>query len=208
MLSKEFKVIKAFLLRPFDQMYGREIERIAGITHSRAVAYLKNLAAQKILISKRRGNQLLYSLNPNNEIMLKALAIAELERKGHFFKDKPIEKSILYRLISDVLEKCPDAILFSLLFGSYARGHARESSDLDVLFVVSKNKYIKRDLEEVGQQLEESTDRKISVHVVGIKEIGKLWLSEPAYKGIWNDRIVLYGEESFWRFVYRMGGHQ
>lgn len=208
MLAKEFKVIKAFLLRPFEPMYGREIERIAGITHSRAVAYLKDLIEQKVLISKRRGNQVLYSLNSNNEITLKALSIAELERKEGFFENKMVEKSMLYRLGSNVLAKCPDAIRFTLLFGSFARGHARESSDLDVLFVVSKNKYTKRDLEEVGKQLEASTGRKISIHVVGIKEIERLWLSEPAYKGIWKDRIVLFGEEQFWRFVFRIGEHQ
>lgn len=207
MLAKEFRMIRAFLLKPFDQLYGREVERLAGITHSRAVAYLKDLVGRKVLISKIKGNQVLYSLNPNNEITLKALSIAELERKVDFFKDKSIEKSILYRLISDALEKCPDAIRFILLFGSSARGHARESSDLDVLFIVSKNRNTKKDLESVGGKLEESTGRRISIHVVGTKEIEKLWMDEPAYKGIWNDRIVLFGEEQFWRFVFRMGEH-
>ena len=184
MLAKEFRVIKAFLLKPFDQMYGREIERLAGINHSRAVAYLKDLVGQNVLNSKRRGNQVLYSLNPNNEITLKALSIAELGKKGDFFKDKSIEKSILYRLVSDSLDINADAIRFILLFGSFARGHARKSSDLDVLFVVSKNRNTKKDLEDVGRKLEESTGRKISIHVVGTKEIEKLWMSEPSYKGI------------------------
>lgn len=207
MLSKEFKIIKAFLFRPFEKLYGREIERQTGITHSRAVAYLKSLVEQKILVSQRRGNQVLYSINPNNELTLKALSIAELERKRNFFEDKLVEKSILYRLMANALDQCAYAIQFSLLFGSSAREHARESSDLDVLFVISGNKNTKKSLEEMGVKLEASTGRKISIHVVSMKEIEKLWLSEPAYKGIWNDRIVLYGEEQFWNFVFKMGDH-
>ena len=208
MLKSEFKIINAFLFRPFDQLYGREIERLTSITHSRAVAYLASLVEAKILISERRGNQVIYSVNPHNELTMKALSIAELERKTDFFNNKLVEKSILYRLVSESLNQCPNLLYFVLLFGSFARGQSRESSDLDILFVTAKNGNTKKKIEEIGKKLEASTGRKISVHVVGLKEIEKRWSNEPIYKGIWDDRIILYGEDQFWNFILNRGGYK
>jgi predicted nucleotidyltransferase len=208
MLSNEFRIVHAFLLTPFKQLYGREIERLAGISHSRAVEYLKSLSKRNILKSERRGNQVLYSLNQDNEVALKALSIAEMERKIEFFSDKLIEKSITYRLVSEILEELRDILSFTLLFGSFARGHAKESSDLDILFVVSDKAKGRRSIERIVEKLEKSTGRSISPHIVSNNDLEQKWLEEPIYKSIWEERILLYGEERFWSFVFMKGGHQ
>jgi predicted nucleotidyltransferase len=204
MLGKEFELIRAFLFEPSKELYGREIERLAGTTHERTIFYLKKLVENKVLLSEKKGKQVFYRLNKRNEMALKAISLAELERKNEFIKNNEIG-FVAQDIVSDAVEECPASVYFVLLFGSSARGEHRKTSDIDLLFVLNKNDDTKAKLEEVIRKKEIITGKKISLHIVDLEEIMSRWLKEPVYKNIWEERIVFFGEENFWRFVFRRG---
>ncbi|MFA5050068.1 MAG: nucleotidyltransferase domain-containing protein [Candidatus Micrarchaeia archaeon] len=203
MLSPEFKILTAFLKTPSKELYGREIERLANTTHERTLNYLNELTNKKILFKEKKGKQVFYKLNKNNILTLKALSIAELEKRIEFSK-KSKESSI----IMDFLRKVSDLNLdieFILLFGSVARNQSTKQSDIDLLFVLNKNRKAEQSLTKLAKERETITKKSFSIHIITLKELGKRWLKEPVYRNIWDERIVLFGEEDFWRFILTKG---
>ena len=189
---------------PSKELYGREIERLAGTTHERTIVYLNKLVSQKALVREERGRQVFYRINKEHELAQKALSFAELKRKIEFSKDNEIA-FIIQDIVSQTLKECQTSIYFVLLFGSMARKQNTKSSDIDLLFVLIQDGKIKNKLEEIIKKRENITGKKISLHTMSIDELEKRWLREPIYKNIWDERIVFYGEENFWRFVLKNG---
>ena len=205
MLSPEFKLLGVFLQNPSKELYGRQIERLAGINHERAVTYLNRLVNEhRALTRERKGKQVFYRLNRHNELVLKSFAIAELERKIGFVRKTDVG-FVIQDLVSGVTSELGSSIYFILLFGSTARGHAREESDIDLLFVLLQNGKIKAKIEEMIKKRTIITGKKFSFHPVTLSELEKRWLKEPVYRNIWDERIVLFGEENFWNFVLKEG---
>lgn len=204
MLNPEFSLLGAFLQNPTGELYGRQIERMTDTNHERAGAYLGQLVNQKILLREEKGKQVFYRLNRKSERALKALAFLELEKRTEFIRGSK-EGFIVQDLVTKVIDECRSSIYFVLLFGSVARGHQRESSDIDVLFVLLGNGKTRKGIERIIKKQELVSGKKISFHPVSLKELEKLWSSEPVYKNIWDERIVFFGEENFWSFVLKEG---
>lgn len=204
MLSSEFKIMKAFLLQPSRPLYGREIERLAGTTHERTTVYLDKLAKRRILNKEKRGRQVFYSINKNSIFALKALSFSELERTTEFARKSELSAAI-QDMVARTTQECTGFIYFILLFGSAARGHERESSDIDLLFVLLSNGKTGKRIENIAKKQEIIIGRKFSVHTITLPELGKKWDKEPIYRNIWDERIVFFGEENFWRFVFIKG---
>lgn len=205
MLSPEFKLLSAFLQNPSKELYGRQIERLVGINHERAVTYLNRLVNEhRALTKEKKGRQVFYRLNKHNELAQKTLSIAELERKIDFVRRDEVG-FVIQDLVSGVTSELGSSIYFILLFGSTARGHARGKSDIDLLFVLLQNGKIKAKIGEMIKKRTVITGKKFSFHPVKLSELEKLWLKEPVYRNIWDERIVFFGEENFWKFVLKKG---
>jgi len=204
MLDPEFKLLGAFLHSPSKELYARQIERMTRTNHERAGAYLAGLVAHKALLKERKGKQVFYRLNRQNELLQKALAFAELERKSDFVKGNK-EGFIVQDLVRRIVLECRPSIYFILLFGSVARGHQREGSDIDLLFVLLEKGKAKAKIDGMIKKQEMLTGKKISFHPVTLKELERLWSKEPVYKNIWDERIVFFGEENFWSFILKEG---
>jgi predicted nucleotidyltransferase len=204
MFGPEFKLLVAFLHSPSKELYARQIERMTATNHERAGVYLAKLVAQKALLREKKGKQVFYRINRQNELAQKALAFAELERRIDFVKGNT-EGFIVQDLVMQLIRECRPSIYFILLFGSVARGHQREGSDIDLLFVLLGNGKTKAKIEGLIKKQEMLTGKKISFHPVTIKELEKLWSEEPVYKNIWDERVVFFGEENFWSFVLKEG---
>jgi predicted nucleotidyltransferase len=204
MLNPEFKLLNAFLQNPSKELYGRQIERLTETNHERALVYLGKLVTAKVLIKEKKGKQMFYRLNKPNEIVLKALSMAELERKIEFIKKN--ERGIaIQHLVSELVEATGVGIYFVVVFGSVARGQAREASDIDFLFVLLQNGKTKSKIEGFVRRMVIVTGERLSFHSITLSELERRWLKEPVYKNIWDERIVFFGEENFWKFVLRRG---
>lgn len=202
MFGPEFRLLKAFLHNPSKELYGRQIERLAHTNHERAIAYLGKLAGQKVLVRERKGKQVFYRLNRQNELVQKALAFAELERRMEFIRHNE-SGFVVQDLVSQITGECGPSIYFILLFGSVARGEAKAGSDIDLLFVLLQNGKTKAKIQKTMKKREAITGKTISFHPVSLKEIEKGWLKEPVYRNIWDERVVFFGEENFWSFVLK-----
>ncbi len=204
MLSPEFKVFKAFLKSPSKELYGRQIDSLTGINHERAVAYENRLVEHGALIREKKGVQVFYRVNTQNEIARKALSVAELERKIDFIK-KTSNGLSLYSLVSDMVKAGGAGVYFVILFGSMARGEVRESSDIDLLFVLHKNGKTREKIGGIIRRIVNASGDRFSFHSILLSELEKQWLKEPVYRNIWDERVVLFGEENFWQFVLKNG---
>jgi len=204
MLSPEFSLLKAFLHNPSKELYGRQIERMTDTSHERAVFYLDKLACNGILAREKKGRQVFYLPNKQSELAQKALSFAEMERKMEFVKKKEAG-FFVQDMISQITAECGPSVYFILLFGSVARGQAKVGSDIDLLFVLSGNGKTKEKIQKIIKKRETISGKKISFHPISLKELEKAWMKGPVYKNIWDERIVFFGEENFWRFVLKNG---
>lgn len=204
MLSPEYKILKAFLNNPSKELYGREIERLAKTSHERTISYLNELVKKKVLIRETRGRQVFFKLNKNNELTIKALSLGEMERKTEFMAGNDLA-FVIRDVIFRAIKECQPYIYSVMLFGSVARKQQRESSDIDLLFILLKNGRIKSRIESIIKQQSTITGKEIQLHTVTVAELEKRWRKEPVYRNIWDERIVFYGEENFWRFVLSKG---
>ena len=205
MLNPEFKLLNAFLLKPSKALYAREIERLTKTNHERAGVYLDKLTkVQRALSREKRGKQVFYNLNKNSELTRKALAFAEMERRFKFVhtnKFGPMVRKIVYEIVK---ERQP-LIYFIALFGSVARGHQTEESDIDLLFVLLDNGKTRKKIAEMLKKQEVITGKKISFHPITMRELENGWSKEPVYNNLWDERIIFYGEENFWNFILKVG---
>lgn len=205
MMSPEFDLLGAFLQNPSKSLYAREIERLTKTNHERAGVYLEKLSkVHRILIREERGKQVFYHLNKNSELVRKILAFAEMERRTKFVRTNELGATVR-TIIHEVLKECSPYVYFVALFGSVARGHQREDSDIDLFFVLLDTKKVKKRIGEMLKKQEMLIGKKISFHPISLAELEKEWSKKPVYKNIWDERIIFYGEENFWNFIIKWG---
>ena len=190
-----FYCLVPFQFDPFAEKYGLETEmnlaqQGIAISHETVHTYLNHFSENGILNKKKRGRQAFFSLNAQNA--LPVLSLLEQERTNIFLKSTSQAMKILE--IRDLIDNC----YFAILFGSVAREHQRESSDIDILLVDGET-----DMEKLNKK--EALYGKISIHPITKNELKKQWHNEPVYKGIWKDRIVLKNSHRFWEFALMEG---
>ncbi|MCD6522171.1 MAG: nucleotidyltransferase domain-containing protein [Candidatus Diapherotrites archaeon] len=202
LLRPESKALEAFFTEPSEEKHGRRIERELGISHERAVSYLNALEKEKILVSREVGRTKLFRINKNNPLTVKVFGLMEVDRQLDFLRKNRKIAPILVGVREKLLESAREDICLILLFGSAARKHSRESSDLDILVVVDKNQ---KEVEKLCKSIKSLYHTKLEFHVVTTKDVESRWKREPVYATIWQDRIILYGEEELWHYVLKYG---
>jgi len=190
-----FYCLKPFQFDPKGEKYGLEIEKGIKemgfeISHETVFTYLNHYSETGILKKEKAGRQAFFSLRKENALPI--MALLEQDKTNLFLKES--KKAMELMEISELIQNCE----FALLFGSAARREERTSSDMDILLVDGKVS------EEIKKK--ESLYGKISIHPISKKELKKRWHTEPVYKGIWRDRIVLKNPSNFWSFALEEGG--
>src|SRR3989344_6010111 len=110
---------------------GREIARKIGINHQTALTVLNELVKEKIILSKVEGRNKKYSLNKKDLRTKLFLQMAE-----SYKAELCLHKVELRMIISHLLPLAETIIVF----GSFAKGLEKESSDLDLIMVGTTNK--------------------------------------------------------------------
>jgi len=103
----------------------RELARETNIAAPNILKLLKELEAENILISKKAGNSISYSINRSNLIVKKIILPA--------FN---CEKNLINELGSYLATNLNLPIVSIILFGSRARGEEEPKSDIDLAFIV------------------------------------------------------------------------
>jgi predicted nucleotidyltransferase len=170
--------------------------------------YLKELETIKAVKSETKGKIKEYLVNRNHELVLKVFSLLEMERRQRFYSRNP---KLGVRLAKLGSFQAPSGlttadIKFIILFGSSARGEAKEGSDVDILLVIKNNDAaFEEQVKAVAREMEALSGKRFSMHTVELGDFRAKWKKEPFYATLWRDHIVLYGDEVFWREVLEMG---
>ncbi|MFH0737570.1 MAG: nucleotidyltransferase domain-containing protein [Candidatus Micrarchaeota archaeon] len=196
-------VLKPFFFAPSKAKYIREIAKDCELSYERVQHYLKELEKIKAVESKTKGKIKEYTLNRKHELVLKIFSLLEMERRQAFYAKNP---KIGINLQAIAKDTGAAGIRYVILFGSAARGEARKESDIDLLFVLKqKDDAFEKQLNDLAKKMEALSGRRFSMHTVSIDELKSRWKKEPVYTTLWQDHIILYGDEEFWRDVLEMG---
>lgn len=85
------------------------------------------------------------------------------------------EREIIKEFRQKIEERFPGEILGVSVFGSKARGDATKESDIDIIVVISSGDWKKGDkIREIGYELDEGIDYRLSIQVVSKYHIGYL----------------------------------
>lgn len=153
---------------------------------------IKQLVNKKLVIEKKFGKTLVYSLNFTKEKIKIAFIFYANEKKERFEE----EYGNIYRGLSKIDEGDID---FLAIFGSYAKGSPTKKSDVDVLCVSSnKNK-----IESKLKSLRYETNLEFAPVVISKTEFAKI---KEENKQFWSDLvdygIIFKGYELFYYYAY------
>jgi hypothetical protein len=110
------------LSRTSSELTIRTVARLAGVSGNRATAVLNRLVSLGVVQRREVGSAALVALARDNEAARTVLALADL-RDGVLAQ---------FRAAARDIDPTPACLV---VFGSFARGEAREGSDVDVLVV-------------------------------------------------------------------------
>lgn len=192
-ISKITLEIIHLLLRERKECYLREIAKKTNYSTSSISRQLNMLKNSGILIERKSGKELMYSLNFKNNITLKLCELVEAQRLEKFYGIHREMKIIL----KDFLEKIKDENLVNVtVFGSIAKEKYTKESDVDILVITNR----KRDFAKEIRKIYTEYGKNLSVINMTKKEFKKK-KCEPIIKEIIKDNLVLFGCEYFIREV-------
>ncbi len=153
---------------------------------------IKQLVGKKLLLERKFGKTLVYSLDFTKEKIRIAFIIYANKRKEKFEE----YYGRVYRGLSKVNEEDID---FLAVFGSYAKGNPTKHSDVDILCVSSnKNK-----VESKIRGLRYETNLEFTPIIMPKSEFAKIKQeNEQFWKDLVNYGIIFRGYELFYYYAY------
>jgi len=127
-------------------------------------------------------------------LVYSTLSIIEYHRHDTFIK----KKKTLKRALDMLNEKYKDFLILAI-FGSYAKGYATKSSDIDLLIV--KNKISKNDIKKIENIIgiiNARTGLNINPYLMEINEFKQ---KNNLVKEIIDNHIIIEGGELFFKLV-------
>lgn len=126
--NKKLELLKIWEANPFASFSISEIMKLSKrATKTWVFNALKLLVKDDILISERKGNINIYSLNISNPVSVELLQYLETQANINFPQ---------LETISNIIEKAPIKNFCLVVFGSYAELKQTKKSDLDICFLI------------------------------------------------------------------------
>lgn len=187
-IGKKSKVkILRFLMNSDNQGYClNEIAKSTGISCGTIYPSLTELLETRIVLQRKVGRSLLYTVNKNHILFHKIKELIDFEKKSLQIVAEEFASSIPKKNIKAIV-----------LFGSVARGEFTEKSDIDVL-IVYKNKNLKKEIDYLIDKLLDTYD----VHIIPVflteKEIReRIKIFDNFIINLINEGRLLYGEATW-----------
>jgi predicted nucleotidyltransferase len=182
-LTKEQEIIK-LLFKDFSADFNsRSVSKVIKISHAGAFKILKKLEKRKIVIPKRIGQAVIYSLNLGNQIANKEIEMIFLLESQNF--KRWIEE------FKDLESK----VKFLILFGSITR-NTEQANDVDILIVAEKSKL--DEIKKIIKKIQKYTSKKIHPLIQTIDNFKKdVNERNKVMIEIIKTGIVLYKQEEY-----------
>ena len=140
----EFAILSLYRSSYASSYHARAMAKLLKTSHVTLLPHLKKLEKNKILVTRKVGKNKEYLLNADNIITKDYLAIAEkLEAINCLQKNFLIRKIVEQFLTLNL----PGSII---LFGSYAKNIAAETSDIDILYLGELTDSKKQEMKKIG----------------------------------------------------------
>ena len=153
---------------------------------------INQLVDKKLLIEKKFGKTLVYSLDFSKEKIRISFILYANEKKEKFEG----ENRNIYRALSKIKEGDID---FLSIFGSYAKGSPTKKSDVDVLCVSPNKTKIEREIKSLRYE----TNLEFTPIVIPKSEFAKIKKeNEQFWKDLVEYGIIFKGYELFYYYAY------
>ncbi len=166
--------IVELLLRKENHVRG--IAKQLNESHSTISRKLNNLKKENVIDSRNEGKNKIFFLKKNITTRSYILQ-AELHKLTKLLHTHP-ELSVTFE---EILKKTNEKLI--VLFGSYAKGLAKNDSDIDV-YIETKSRSIKKSIEGINSR-------------INVK-IGIFDTKSPLIKEIIKDHVIIRGIEEFY----------
>lgn len=196
-------VLKLFLEDPQKELTIRQISKELGVAYGHVYNKMREFINERIFLAKRVGRAKLCSLNLLNSTLPTKLA----DISGRISKELLAKDTLTRRLLEEFLARIQEETNFNLyavvLFGSYAKGLAREKSDIDLLILTSS----KEKFDDIIHQECGSIEMRYGRNVSPVIMMPQMYLDmmkspgENVGKQALRDKIILSGGEKYWQLT-------
>ena len=181
------------------------ISKKLAIGYRPAYNHIKELEEGKVIVVEVVGRAKKCSLNLDNAKSRHLLQELDLEKKEELYTKHSKLKNVLENIIQNISEKVISKLHSIVLFGSYAKGSANKTSDIDLLFMISdiSDKETRNIIETECLSYQLSHNITVSPILTDINEFRKM-LKGPSLnvgKEVRDYGISIYGSQQFWRFI-------
>ena len=174
--ENQMRLLALLMSQPDKEYYLSELGEILGKRPGIFQRGINSLDDQGIVISRRRGNLRLFTINRQHALYPEIKRIVE--------KTVGIE-GLLRKVVQDLKE-----VTMALIYGSYARDVMRTDSDID-LAVVGKAAVEAKLLRQL-KKVERAIDREVNFKLYTKKEfIERMEKSDPFLAEILSDKYIL-----------------
>ena len=191
LLENELKILSSFFPEG-KEITLKIIQERSKLSYEPVHRIIKRLVDKKLLIEKKFGKTLVYSLDFSKERIRIAFILYANEKKEKFEE----KYGNIYRALSKIDEGDID---FLAVFGSYAKGNPTKKSDVDVLCVSSNKTKTEREIKSLRYE----TNLEFAPVVISKTEFAKI---NDENKQFWDDLveygIIFKGYELFYYNAY------
>ena len=187
----EFEVLKSFFPEG-KEITLKEIMKRSGYSYEPVYRTVKQLVEKQLILLKKFGKTLVYSLNFNKNFVKIAFFLYANEKKEEFSK----KHFLITKSLSDLTE---DDLDFLAIFGSYAKGNYTKNSDIDILAVTNKQKNIESEIKSLKYKL----GKELVPVVIPKIEFAKIKNeNEQFWKDLIKYGVIFKGYELFYYYAY------
>lgn len=173
--KKQLKIFEIFAGKPFAEFTRKQIKKESKEKSNNALALAINLLKkEEVLMEKKVGKSGLLTLNLNNDLTYQYIALCNNQRI------KQAVKLSIKRLKEEIGE---DTNFYSLvIFGSYAAGEQKETSDLDVAVFIEGEEKRKQIIASINSA-KLKAPLEIDAHVIPKAEIMEMLANDEENLG-------------------------
>ena len=182
--KNNIKIIRNLIMHKEWQYNITELSRDININKGVLSRLIEELETENIIEVSRKGKIKLFSINKGNPF-IKDIIIPLFEKENNFYQ----------YILKDFINKLKDKTESIILYGSFARGTAKLSSDVDVLVIVNKkNDELKKEIEIFKENFLKN-NMLLRVDTISILELKNLYKKqEPFIRSVVKNHKVLSGK--------------
>ena len=178
------RIILLFVYNQEKEFYINEIARLVKTSAGTAQRELHKLLENEFVNFNRKGNCVYYRLNVSNPLFDEIKSIVH----------KTIGLEVILRKEFSKLQE----IEYAFIFGSFAQGDFKSSSDIDVYVIGEISEGL---LQKHVERVERSIQRDINYHISSRNEFTQKLQKEFFYKEITSRYILIKGKEDAFRKI-------